>query len=163
MSSYFTLELDTIPPLLEIIAPTYTTPTQINEIIILSNEPLAEFQEIYAIDSIGRRIDYSFQYQVDKYVGYINFNNMFGTITIYARLKDESLNESILYSKQIEVLNDSFLKVTIWNKAMDLDISDKVMVLDSALKTMVITPKDYAMKLINKEKVSEIKCEVIGT
>lgn len=109
MSNYFILNLDLDPPDLEIIAPNYTTPSQINEIKILSNEKLSQFQEIYSIDSLGRRKDYSFEFKETYYEGKIVFNEILGEVVLYAKLKDEGMNESLLYSKIIEVLKDSVL------------------------------------------------------
>lgn len=106
MSSYFFLELDTISPQIEIYAPQYTTPNITNTIIVKSDEPLSDFQEIYALDSNNVRYNYVFTKNKygDEFVGRIKFNEQpIGLIRIFARVMDEVHNLSNLAVKTIEI------------------------------------------------------------
>lgn len=95
-SSCVFIELDTTSPQIAVYAPRYTTADIVNEIVIEANESLSEYQDIYAIDSVGVRHDYTFQRVADdQFVGLIRFNDFpLGITTIYARLKDDVDNFS---------------------------------------------------------------------
>ncbi|MFZ7103345.1 MAG: hypothetical protein ACOWWO_11920 [Peptococcaceae bacterium] len=111
MSSYFTLELDTTSPSLEIFAPDYTMKDTETEIRITANENLSTFQEIYIIDSLGQRHDHIFAYQGNVFAGILNFNNFpSGPATIYAYLKDDLYNLASI-TKTIAVISDQVLKI----------------------------------------------------
>lgn len=104
MANYFTLDLDTTGPIINIIAPSYTTPQTSDEISIVANETLSTYQEIYIVDSQGVRHDLTFTYENDRFVGLVSFSGYpFGPATIYAQVKDEVFNASELVSKTINI------------------------------------------------------------
>jgi hypothetical protein len=113
MPSYVYIEIDRTPPMIEIYAPSYTTNELLNEITIESNEDISDYQEIYVIDSIGNRHDYTFEIEGNKAVGIIKFSNIpIGISTIYARLKDDVGNISNRVYKPINI-KESLTLLTI--------------------------------------------------
>lgn len=137
MSSFFAIQLDTTPPQIEIISPSYTTQYSLIEIRIQSNEPLEQSQEIYIIDSIGNRHDLTFLYQTTEYVGYVSFNNYpVGIGTIYARLTDEVGNVSELTSKTINIVKSEYLKMKPSISAMKHNSNIRTMKSNYVIKTM---------------------------
>lgn len=112
MGSYFYLTLDTTPPNVTIAAPNNVMPGIVSEIYINASEPIAEYQDIYIIDSIGTRYDLTFQYQPEsnRYYGELNVHGYaIGFATIYARLKDNVDNLSSLVSKVIDIRSGTIL------------------------------------------------------
>jgi hypothetical protein len=103
MASYFTLELDTTPPQLEIIAPPNTVVGLENEIRILSNETLLlNQQEIYVVSNSGVRTDLTLSYDTTEFRGEVVFTRV-GIYKVYAKLFDSVLNQSALVEKTINV------------------------------------------------------------
>lgn len=112
MSNYFILTLDTTPPQIEIIAPTYTVADIENEIFVLANEALSKNHEIYIIDALGIRHDLTFSKRGDYFYGLVRFNMCaFGIATIYARVCDLVLNQSSTAIKTIEIISASVLTI----------------------------------------------------
>lgn len=105
MSSYVILKLDTEPPKIKIHAPRYTTNDVTNIITIEADEELSEYQDIYAIDSDGKRHEYIFRKEAyNKLVGEIQFSDYpVGMVGLYARLKDDVGNLSDLASANFEI------------------------------------------------------------
>lgn len=132
MANYFTVTLDTTGPRVEIIAPMYTIPGILNEIYVIADEPLLQWQELYVIDSAGLRYDMVFAYQDDHYYGLVDFQFCnFGIATIYAQLKDEVGNISALVSKAIEIQPVALARVEIENDARLLINEESVTMLDT--------------------------------
>ena len=129
MSSFLYIELDTTPPEIEIIAPSYTTTDLLNTIKIEADENISDYQEIYVIDSNGDRHDYTFKKEkANLLIGQISFFNFpFGLSTIYVRLKDNVDNTSELISKSI-IIRETLTLLT-------LDIKDSA-------KSMTINEED---------------------
>jgi hypothetical protein len=139
MSSYITIELDTTSPKVEVFAPKYTTDDIINTITVEASEKLANYQDIYVIDSNGVRHDYTFERDSDTtFVGVIRFVNYpLGIATIYARMKDEVDNFSNVASTSVEIkegltllsleISDSVRDVSLRDLDMDIEINDKSM------------------------------------
>ena len=106
--AHFTLELDTTPPQVSITAPHITVPGIYVEINVIANEDLDQWQEVYVIDSAGTRHDLTFQHQGDRLYGLYDFWNCeIGIATIYARVRDEVHNQSILTSHTIEIASEA--------------------------------------------------------
>ena len=130
MASYVIIDYDTTPPILSIYAPNFTTKEIDNYITIESNEPLAEYQEIYTIDGIGERREYTFsRIEENKLEGIIRFTDYpLGIVTIYARLKDIADNTSNVISYPIHIKETlTALSLKINDEAMRIDTEDKVM------------------------------------
>lgn len=105
MSNYFYLELDTTAPPLEIIAPSYTIRGITTEILIESNEPLMDWQDIKIIDGAGVEHKVIFKFDGDRFIGQLNFVGMsVGICTIQAVLRDEVGNTTDTAIKSINVL-----------------------------------------------------------
>lgn len=141
MASFIEVHLDTTAPTIQIYAPSYTTKEAINRIIIESNEKLDNYQEIYVIDSRGERYNYNFFHESDNiFIGQIQFMNLIGIVTIYARMKDEVGNLSNLVSKSIEVKEYiSLLNVKISDKQMNITNKHKSQNITISNRTNIIT------------------------
>jgi hypothetical protein len=127
MPNYVLIELDTTSPQIEVFAPRYTTDDIINKITIESNEKLANYQEVYVIDSKGLRHDYTFSRDSENtFTGIIRFINYpLGIATIYARMKDEVDNFSNIASTSIEIKEGlTLLSLDIKDSAMNIEIKD---------------------------------------
>lgn len=121
MASFFNLELDTTPPLISIIAPKYTVPGVETDILVISNEVLAEYQDVYVIDSSGKKYVLIFDHQGDQLSGKCNFNECsIGIATIYARAKDNVLNLSDIATATIDVRQSAKVFVTITEVRRDI-------------------------------------------
>ncbi|WP_100406686.1 hypothetical protein [Bacillus solitudinis] len=122
--SSFVLELDTTPPVIEIVAPTYTVSDAETEIIVDSNEILAEYQDIHIVDSSGKRHDVIFLYQGDYFYGKLIFNEFsIGIATIYVRVKDEVSNLSDLAKKTIDIKKSARLSLEVEEAVRSLTTS----------------------------------------
>lgn len=95
-NAFFTINLDTQAPLLTIHSPNYISNNQATTIIIESNEKLSNSgASIYVIDSQNNRIDYTFSYQLDHFIGLVDFSPFVaGMATIYATLQDDVFNSA---------------------------------------------------------------------
>jgi hypothetical protein len=149
MASYMVLTIDTKNPTVEIYAPSYTTKDVMNTITIEADEPIANYQDIYVIDSSNQRHDYTFEKVSDnQYVGRVRFNTMpLGVATIYARVKDEVENYSNIAMKTFEI-KDSIHKgnISISDKPLVLaKVSDKEMI-----NAKVRDYKGYEVKVSDK-------------
>ena len=123
MSSYVYIELDTKSPTIKIHAPSYTTTDLINNIILESDESLSDFQDIYVIDEYGVRHDYTFVKNGDnEFVGSVKFTGFpLGVATIYATLSDIVDNMSLVYSKNIEIVNSvTNITMSISDRCMEI-------------------------------------------
>lgn len=134
MSSYFYLTLDTTPPNVNVNAPNNVMPGIVSEIYVNASEPIAEYQDIYIVDSAGDRYDLSFQYQPEsnRYYGELNFHGYaIGLATIYARLRDNVDNLSSLVSKVIDIKSATLLNYI----ALSGRFNEEILLQDS-FKTM---------------------------
>jgi hypothetical protein len=116
VANFFTLELDTTQPHIEVYAPSYTTKDAEMEISVTANETLSDgFQEFYIIDQYGVRHDFIFQYNTNEYVGGLTLSNFDdGIVTFYAKVKDEVNNTSALVSKVIRIIPSlSYLRLNL--------------------------------------------------
>lgn len=104
--NYFNLELDTTPPFIVITAPISAPKEAVIEIILMSQEPLGIFQEIYTIDAGGHRRNYIFnRVDANLLIGYISLRSYpFGFMEINATLKDEVLNQGNATPKIVNVI-----------------------------------------------------------
>lgn len=130
MSSYFTVTLDTTPPIIQIVAPQYTSVDLETEIRVLSNEPLLEWQNVYVEDSLGALHEYTFERVSDiELYGVVRFNECpIGIATIYCSLKDDVGNISSLYSKSINIYAAKILQTNI-------EVVDRAVNLKTATRT----------------------------
>lgn len=103
---YFFLTLDTTEPKINLYAPNYTNRLTSQEIRIESSEPLADYQDIYIIDSKKNRHNLVFsKVSATEFVGELRFSGFpYGIATIFAQVKDEVGNLSRLSMFNINVL-----------------------------------------------------------
>lgn len=113
MVSYFELELDTTPPTIEIFTPNSASHKYSTTVRIESNEELLEYQNIYAINSLGYRQELHFIYHYFYYEGEIIFENENEIVTVFAQLKDTVGNISELVSKPVRVLDGQPLVIEL--------------------------------------------------
>ncbi|MDM5333445.1 hypothetical protein QUF56_09420 [Ureibacillus composti] len=125
MSSFFTLTLDTTAPHIDVYAPTYTTPQAEFEVLIKANERLAEYQEIFAIDSVGEKHDFIFMYENNAYFGIVDVSKFsIGIATIYVRVCDVvgnlsdtlMVNMDIKQAINIDILSTDTIRAVIVNE-----------------------------------------------
>lgn len=148
MAGYFTLFLDTTAPHISIYAPPYSNNSTANEIRVVADENVGEFQNIYIVDSMGFRHDVIFsKVSENEYSGQITFNEYpIGIATIYAQLKDEVGNISELVSKAINIITtiDSFLmELTLSEISRELSIYESTMSTDATEEKMPISIEEY--------------------
>lgn len=127
MTSFVYIELDTKPPEIQIFSPSYTTTKITNTIRIEANEPLSDYQEIYAIDSNGVRHEYTFnKEEANLLIGEVGFFNFpLGVATIYVRLKDEVENISDSASATIMIReNLTLLNLNIHDNDREVSINN---------------------------------------
>lgn len=160
MANYVIITLDTTPPKIRIYAPKYTTKSIYNEIIIESNEELAEYQDIYAIDPKGDKHNLTFQRETDKrLVGVVRFNDMSdGIVAIHARVKDVVGNISNLASATIEIKDSiSLLSLDISDSQRDISVRDNVRPNEVSDITYEINANDTSQNIHINSKVSDIE------
>lgn len=147
-SSCVFIELDTTSPQIAIYAPRYTTQDIVNEIVIEANEALADYQDVYAVDSGGVRHEYTFeQAQPQQFVGLIRFNDFpLGIATIYARLKDDVDNYSETVSATLLVKEST--------PSLNLEISDRhrSITADSLIRMQGVSDKIRSTRTDDKMK-----------
>lgn len=134
-SSCVLIELDTTSPQIAIYAPRYTTQDIVNEIVIEANEALADYQDVYAVDSGGVRHDYTFeQAEPQQFVGLIRFNDFpLGIATIYARLKDDVDNYSETASATLLVKESTpSLNLEIGDSQRSVSVNLRIRVQDAS-------------------------------
>lgn len=128
MASFFMLELDTTPPAVSITVPNYTIPHVDTEIMVVANEPLDNFQEIYIVDSAGVRHDAIFEFQGDSFRGVVDFCDCaLGIATIYARVRDEVHNLSEVAMATIDVKQAAKVFISITEKSREIAAREKTM------------------------------------
>lgn len=176
MSSYLLIDLDTTKPEVSIYAPRYTTEDISNTITIEANESLSAYQDIYVVDSEGRRHNYTFEKESDNiFIGKIRFNNLpLGIATIYARVTDEVDNVSDLALSTIEIKKAitllsleiaDFSKDVYLSKPIsvaDIDIADRATVIESSLLSNDIEVSIINNNLNTRDYDSLEKDEVFG-
>lgn len=135
MSSSFQLQLDTTAPQIEIYAPSYTTNNDLTEIRIVANENISSIQNIYIIDKNNNKIDLTFDYNVNEFIGEIYFTIYGGqTVTLYAQVQDEVHNLSSLVSKSIQVIDTNWEQNNPKIKPV-LDIQESIYSMESIEST----------------------------
>lgn len=104
--SHIKLTLDTTPPQVEIVAPTFVPQSAIAPIPIYvhANEELDPWHEVYFVDADGVRHDYTLLHQGDMLSGAIPVHQMpTGIGTLYARVRDTVHNVSDIATHSIYV------------------------------------------------------------
>lgn len=142
MNSHFELELDTTGPEINIISPSYTTNAINDEVLVVANEPLADYQDIYMIDSQGAKHELTFEYDTNQYKGLVDFRNVsIGIATIYARVKDEVLNDSNTATASIDVrqtvqvfitTEESLREIPSFDEKRSIEIDDSIREINTA-------------------------------
>lgn len=122
--NYFTLELDTTPPSIQILTPNNAPSKNTTIVRIEADEELADWQNIYAIDGLGNRQDLLFNYHSTYFEGEVTFNFENEVITIFAQLKDTVDNVSDLISKPIRILNGQPLTLKLNSKSRTLEFTE---------------------------------------
>lgn len=165
MTSYVLIELDTSPPIIEIFAPRYVTRDSLNTITITSSEPLSNYQDIYALDSYGTRVNFTLQKISDvEYTGIIQFGDFqIGIIQLYARMKDDVDNFSNVISIPIEI-KLSIAQATVDTNDENLSniLMDEIepnIKLDSYSKENIDT-NDYSKERIKIETYSKVDLDI---
>jgi hypothetical protein len=161
MEGYFILEFDTTGPHIDVYAPKYTDRVANNTINIISNEKLSDYQDIYIVDSQGKRHDLIFSFDGDKtFSGNVTFNGYpMGVTTIYAQLKDEVGNVSNLAYTHISVITstyNSMLRLTMAEKAHSTNSSIGERKPVSKEKEMAKIMSEDTRQLIMSEKTRAV-------
>lgn len=128
MVSVIFLELDTTAPILKIFAPNYTTRSSNTPILVESNEPIANEQEIYIIDSQGKKHDLTFTHNGDTLHGELSFSGYpLGIATLNIRLMDSVYNKSDIYSHSFAIIESEVLIMKLSNDCMSHSSDTQVM------------------------------------
>lgn len=127
MSSYFTLELDTTGPTIQINAPTYSSRESNNTITVVGNEKLSNYQDIYIVDSSGNTHNVTFSFDGNEtFSGNVIFSNYpIGVATIFAQLQDEVGNPSNVAQAHISIITSSYyslFKLTLLDESRSMKI-----------------------------------------
>lgn len=169
MSGYFTIELDTTAPTIEIFAPSYSDRKSNNTIRVVSNEKLSEFQDIYIVDSQGVKHYVIFSFDGDKeFVGNVVFDEYpIGISTIYAQLKDTVNNISNLAVAYISVIftanslmlrlsmSDYTISPSINYESMNFIFSDKIKKINISEDKNTLTMEQILMNHSCSERTKE--------
>lgn len=162
MANHFVLNLDTTPPEVKIIAPQYTSPDIFTHIIIESNEPLMEYQDIYIIDSVGVRHNLIFSFEETELNGTIQLNSFSqGISTIYCRLKDEAGNLSELVSKTINIMEGNILTISLKECAYGLTLKETTPKVDIRISQRKCDVESFTQKLVSDIKEMKVKLELL--
>lgn len=126
IASFFELELDTTPPDIEILSPSYTTNVAPIEVIIEANEELSSFQNVYLVDNNGNSHPLTFSHQGSYLKGIIKPSMIpVGVTTIYAQVKDTVDNISNLVSYTFNIIGGSPLSLKIGDTQATINIDSK--------------------------------------
>lgn len=134
--SWVNITLDTSPPTVIIHAPTIIIEKNYEYITIEANENLDIRQEVYIVDSLNKRHDYTFALEPDKKTlfGNVSFQDYpNGMATLFVIVYDEVWNKSMLYRKSINVGNvdtENFenvkLNLEIFQKEYEVLLNEKI-------------------------------------
>lgn len=114
MAASFVLELDTTGPVIKAFGPSYATTAYPETIIIESSEQLADYQDIYFIDSAGTRHDVIFSHDSTRMTGIVYFTLFsYGIATMYSRLMDDVNNLSNTAIYHVNILKSAELDITV--------------------------------------------------
>lgn len=126
IASFFELELDTTPPNIEILSPSYTTKSASIEIMIEADEELSSYQNIYLVDNNGETHPLVFKHMGNYLEGVIATNMIpVGVATIYAQLKDTVDNISKLVSYSFKVIGGNPLSLNINDFHAEINVNSK--------------------------------------
>lgn len=155
MEGYFTLILDTTGPVITAYSPQYSDRNHSNEIRFVSNETLANYQNIYIIDSQGVTHNVIFSFNgIDEYTGNVVFSNYpMGVASIYGQFKDDVGNLSNISITQVNIistLDALVLKITMTEEEKVVSMNENIMVnaLTEEEASVKITPTEKSVKLI---------------
>ena len=153
MSSFIFIELDTKSPEIEIYAPSYTTSSMSNRIIVESDENLSDFQNIYVIDSANNKTNYTFSKSDNKTLtGIISFTNAsLGIATIYVEVEDDVGNKSEIFNKRINIKDSISL--------LSLEIEDSVVKIIDECVTWNISTSEITRTITPNEITRTITME----
>jgi hypothetical protein len=125
-NSYFTLELDTTRPKIEVYAPSYVTRYSPVEVRVVANEKLDTYQETYVIDSLGKRHDLTFLFNETEFVGEISFDGYpFGITQLFVKVRDEVFNESDLMHFTFNLVSSEKFTITMTEKVRKVTTTEK--------------------------------------
>jgi hypothetical protein len=140
--SWINVTLDTSPPIISIHAPSIIISKSLEYISIEANENLDVRQEIYIVDSLSKKHDYTFALEPDKKtlfntIDFQNYPN--GIATFFVVAYDEVWNKSMLYRKSINIGNVDTENVE--NVKLNLEIEQKEfeLILKESVAEIIIT------------------------
>lgn len=156
-NGFFTLELDTTGPNINIYMPNYTATSIETEIVIQSNEKLSEYQEIYILDSNRKRHDLIFEYHGDYLLGKLVMNNIsIGIATIYARLKDDVNNLSNIAYKSFLLEDSTDLQLEIKEYSLNPIVGTKIKNVLDINKSKIVNTNEINKEIIEREYIRNI-------
>jgi len=157
MGSCFALELDTTGPQISIISPSYTVPNIITEIIIDADEPLADWQDVYVVDSKGKRHNLIFARHGNSLIGLVDFNICtIGIATLYATVRDEVFNLSAQISKAINIRQGAKLKAVINDRQRQVSNVEAIRGINQYIRIRQLDNGVNIRNVDSKEKVRNL-------
>lgn len=111
MSSFLTVNLDTTKPSVEIYAPEYVATNSIMEIMVMANEDLDIFQDIY-MSYEGVSVPLTFSQENNKFKGLVSLHGIpEGMLEISVQVRDVVHNLSDKVVKTVNALESKRLKL----------------------------------------------------
>lgn len=141
MSSFLTVNLDTTKPSVEIYAPNYVATNSIMEVLIVANEDLDIFQDIY-MSYEGVSVPLTFSQKNNKLKGLISLHGIpEGKLEISVQVRDVVHNLSDKVVKTVNALENKGLKLESKVSCQEVKCNHK-----SFSPTVKITPLDIKTK-----------------
>lgn len=163
MPSYFTLELDTTGPIIQINAPTYSSRESDNIITVVGNETLSSYQDIYIVDSTGVRHDVTFSFDGNEtFTGDIVFNGYpIGVATIFAQLQDEVGNNSNIAQAHISIIASTYyslFKLSLIEQTVkpQLTLSNRTNTVGEISSTKTLTIQERQESIIEQKRIVSV-------
>lgn len=152
MSDFFTIELDTTAPGIEISMPAYTGRENWNEIVIQSDEVLDAKQEFYFVDSSGNSNAITFLQEETRFLGEIRFNDYpNGIATLVATVWDEVGNPSAVAEKSINILGNSLAGTA------DLQVHNRIVKTEIAGRSHTLSSRSRAEEIYTGTRDSHLQ------
>lgn len=125
MADFFTLELDTTGPVIDVHAPPDATPQTDFDVTIQANEQLARQQDIFIIDAAEKRHNVIFKHDGSAYIGVVDAGGLAaGVATLYVRVRDTVHNLSDVKTVSINIKRAAKIIITTDDTARGIGSAD---------------------------------------
>ena len=147
MSSFLTVNLDTTKPSVEIYAPEYVATNSIMEVIVMANEDLDIFQDIY-MSYEGVSVPLTFSQENNKFKGLVSLHGIpEGKLEISVQVRDTVYNMSDKIVKTINALENKGLKLQSGAYCQEMKCSHKASKIENKISYLDIKTKNECRNL----------------